>query len=59
MYFMMAPDIGPARMPAMAVALMKRAMMRPRRAFGYQYVRYSSTPGKKPASNTPSRKRST
>ena len=59
MYFMMPPHSGPAMTLATVVAAMKMAIIWPRRADGYQYVRYRMMPGKKPASNTPSRKRST
>ena len=58
MPLMMRPAIGPPTTPAMPKDVMNQPLMRPRRPAGIQYVRYSMTPGKKPASNTPSRKRS-
>jgi hypothetical protein len=44
-------------MLATVEAAMKIAIIWPRRAGGYQYVMYRTTPGKNPASKAPSRKR--
>ncbi len=55
---MIQPESGPPTTPATGMPIMKSAFMRPRRVPGYQYVRYSTMPGKNPASATPSRKRS-
>ncbi|MNT24280.1 hypothetical protein D3C72_1597460 [compost metagenome] len=52
------PDKGLPSKPEMGMADMNRPMMRPRRDAGYQFVKYSTMPGKKPASNTPVMKRS-
>ena len=47
---MMPPHKGPAMMLTAVVAAMKIAIIWPRRADGYQYVRYRTIPGKNPAS---------
>ncbi|MNH24282.1 hypothetical protein D3C76_1092010 [compost metagenome] len=47
------PENGPPSSPDTGIADMNRAMMRPRRAAGNQRERYSTTPGKKPASAAP------
>ncbi|MNT32787.1 hypothetical protein D3C72_1686850 [compost metagenome] len=59
MPLMINPASGPPTTPAMANEVMKSPLILPRRCAGTQYVRYSITPGKNPASNAPSRKRST
>ncbi|MNE92147.1 hypothetical protein D3C80_1898430 [compost metagenome] len=56
---MMVPASGPLTMPAIIAAIRNTAVMRARSAGGNQYVRYRMTPGKKPASATPSRNRAT
>ena len=53
-----APETGPPTTPASAIAVMKSEIALPRSRAGNQYVRYKIMPGKKPASATPSRKRS-
>ena len=58
-YFSIAPHSGPVMTLTIVVADMKVAITWPRRTDGYQYVKYRMMPGKKPASNTPSRKRAT
>ena len=50
-------DIGPPTTPASAVAVMNDAIVRARSAAGNHCVRYSTMPGKNPASARPSTKR--
>ena len=55
----MAPEIIAAAAFEPGAARYKVATTRARYTAGNQYVKYSRTPGKKPASATPSRKRTT
>ena len=55
--FRIQPQRGPARTPEIGMALEKMATIRTRCFSVYQNVRYRMTPGKKPDSTAPSRKR--
>lgn len=56
---MIQAETGPPIMELMGPASMNNAVGAASRAGGYQKLRYRMTPGAKPASNTPSRKRRT
>ena len=56
---MIQPDTSPPSTPATATPAKNTEIAAARRFAGNHQVRYSTMPGKKPASNTPSRKRST
>ena len=51
------PEIGPAMIPETGMALMNAATILARCLLVNQNVRYRITPGKKPDSTIPSRKR--
>ncbi|MNH17433.1 hypothetical protein D3C79_771050 [compost metagenome] len=53
------PENGPPSSPETGIADMNKAMIRPRRVAGNQRERYSTIPGKKPASAAPVNRRST
>src|SRR5437870_5746148 len=53
----MSPEIAEPAPAVTGIAIMNRALARARYAAGNQYVRYSSMPGRKPASVMPTRTR--
>ncbi|MNO90099.1 hypothetical protein D3C76_815990 [compost metagenome] len=53
-----SPEIADPKPAVNGIAIMNRALARARYAAGNQNVRYSSTPGRKPASVIPTRIRS-
>ena len=54
---MIPPEMAPPTIPDNGIPTRNRLVARPRRWSGNQKLRYSSTPGKNPASNDPSKKR--